>query len=114
MINDEMVTETQCRKRVSFNDVVKDRFYSYSPQFLEGVSIPNTLADILGISLTGDGFFGIKAFGFPEQKIGWDGLALENVYRSGLRNQELDFPINTSNVGNGFCSGLPIAECFGD
>ena len=113
-INDEISVETQCREKITVNEAVDETFYSYSPPFLEGVSIPNTLADILGISLGGNGFLGIKAFGFPEQKIGWDGLALENTYRFGLRNQELEYPINTKAVGNGFCSGLSIAQCFSD
>ena len=113
-INEEISTETQCREKISFNEAVEETFYSYSTPFLEGVTIPNTLADILGVSLAGNGFFGFKAFGFPEQKIGWDGLALENMYRYGLRNQELEYPINTNNIGNGFCSGLPITHCFSD
>ena len=112
-IYDQQVTETQCRKRIYFNQAIEQNFYSYSPRFLEGVSIPNSIADILGVSL-GHGFLGIKAFGFPEQKIGWDALALQNMYMYGLKNQQLDFPVNTKDIGNGFCSGLPIVECFSE
>lgn len=112
--NEEISIETQCREKITFDEAVDETFYSYSPPFLKGVSIPNTLADILGFSWSGNGFLGIKALGFPEQKIGWDGLALDNTYKFGLRNQVLEYPINTKDIGNGFCSGLPIAQCFTD
>jgi len=76
-----------------------------------GVSIPYALSDMLGLSLEGDQGTLIKAFGFPEQKIDWDGTALSNTYKTFLSKQTRSMPIRTEPIGNGFCDELPSMIC---
>lgn len=106
------VNITDCREISSEDSIFEKNFFSYSAPFSLGVSIPYQLSDILGLSIKGEQGTLIKAFGFPEQKIDWDGTALSNTFKSLMSKQSRKMPIRTEPVGNGFCDQLPGEYCI--
>jgi len=106
------VNITDCREITSEADIFENNFYSYSAPFSLGVSIPYELSDILGLSLGKEQGTLVKALGFPEQKIDWDGTALSNTFKTFLTKQSRHSPIRTEPIGNGFCAQLPNEFCM--
>ena len=106
------VNVTDCREISSEEDIFENNFFSYSAPFTLGVSMPYQLSDILGLSVKGEQGTLIKAFGFPEQKIDWDGTALSNTFKSFMSKQSRRMPIRTEPIGNGFCNLLPPEYCM--
>lgn len=103
---------TDCREISSEDSIFEKNFFSYSSPFSLGVSIPYQLSDILGLSIKGEQGTLIKAVGFPEQKIDWDGTALNNTYKTFMSKQSRRMPIRTEPIGNGFCDQLPAEYCM--
>jgi len=54
----------------------------------------------------------MRAFGIPDQQITWDGIAVEKAYTQVMGEQVRLVPVRTEPIDNGFCSGLPLAQCF--
>lgn len=106
------VNITDCREISSEEDIFEKNFFSFSAPFSLGVSMPYQLSDILGLSVKGEQGTLIKAFGFPEQKIDWDGTALSNTFKSFMSKQSRKMPIRTAPIGNGFCEQLSAEYCI--
>ena len=103
---------TRCGALQSVPDLVEQRFFTYTAPYAEGVSIRGQVRDLFGIATgsinSGDS---IRAFGFPDQTIVWDGTALQNTYAVLLEAQSDPQAWRTADLSNGFaCSlGSPAA-----
>jgi len=111
-IKDVTTNVTDCRPITTVDKFFSNQYFSYAAPFAQGVSIPYVLADMLGISLNSQGDGMIRAFGFPDQQITWDGTAVHNAYKQLMAEQLRVVPLRTEPINNGFCSGLPLAQCF--
>jgi hypothetical protein len=104
------VEVTRCGPVESVPQLVEQRFFTYTAPYAEGVSIRGQVRDLFGIATGSINSGGaIRAFGFPDQTIVWDGTALQNTYDVLLEAQSDPMPWRTADIGNGFgCSlGAP-------
>jgi len=111
-IGDTPTNVTECRSITTVEKFFSNQYFSYAAPFAQGVSIPYVLADILGISLNSQGDGTIRAFGFPDQQITWDGIAVQKAYKQVMGEQVRVVPVRTEPIDNGFCGELPLAQCF--
>jgi hypothetical protein len=111
-IKDLTTNVTDCRPITTVDKFFTNQYFSYAAPFAQGVSIPYVLADMLGISLNSQGDGMIRAFGFPDQQITWDGTAVQNAYKQVMAEQVRVVPLRTEPINNGFCSGIPLGQCF--
>ena len=104
---------TDCSAITSIPKSLNERYFTYAAPYASGVTIPYTLGDMLGVVFSNDPDRSLKGFGFPDQQITWDGIAIENGYRELLDSQANRIPIRTPPIGNGFCSELTSSFCQG-
>ena len=88
-------------------ELVEQRFFTHTAPFAEGVSLRGQVRDLLGVA-TGSINAGnsLRAFGFPDQTIVWDGIALQNTYQVLLEAQSAPAPWSTADIPNGFSGSL--------
>ena len=106
---------SRCGAVETVPELVERRFFTYTAPFAEGVSIRGQLRDLFGVA-TGSINSGdtIRAFGFPDQTIIWDGTALENTTQVLLEAQSDIVPWRTGDLSNGFgCSLASPSGCQG-
>jgi hypothetical protein len=88
-------------------ELVDRRFFTYTAPYAEGVSIRGQLRELFGIATgpinSGDA---IRAFGFTDQTIVWDGTALQNTAGVLLEAQGDLLPWRTPDLTNGFNGSL--------
>ena len=107
------VEVSRCGPVVTVPQLVERRFFTYTAPFAEGVSIRGQLRDLFGVA-TGsiNRGYGIRAFGFPDQTIVWDGTALQNTSEVLLEAQSNPLPWRTADISNGFgCSLASPSGC---
>ena len=101
------VEVSRCGPVVRVPELVEQRFFTYTAPYAEGVSIRGQLRDLFGVATgsinSGDS---MRAFGFPDQTIVWDGTALQNTYDVLLEAQGDPMPWRTADVSNGFNGSL--------
>ena len=100
------VEVSRCAPVETVPQLVERRFFTYTAPFAEGVSIRGQVRDLFGVA-TGsiNSGYGIRAFGFPDQTIIWDGTALQNTAEVLLEAQSDPLPWRTADISNGFgCS----------
>jgi hypothetical protein len=100
------VEVTRCAAVQTTPELVRQRFYTYTAPFAQGVSITNQITDLFGIAMGGGDGTRLMGFGFPDQTIVWDGTALENTYRVLLEQQSDPMPWRTADLNNGFSGSL--------
>jgi len=107
------VEVTRCGAVQTVPELVNQRFFTYTAPYAERVSIRGQVRDLFGIATgsinSGDS---IRAFGFPDQTIVWDGTALQNTYDVLLEAQSDPQPWRTADLSNGFgCSLGSPSSC---
>lgn len=100
------VEVSRCGPVETVPELVQRRFFTYTAPFAEGVSIRGQVRDLFGVATgsinRGDS---LRAFGFTDQTIVWDGTALENTTQVLLEAQSDVMPWRTGDISNGFgCS----------
>ena len=98
---------SRCGAVQTLPELVDQRFFTYTAPYAEGVSIRGQLRDLFGVATgsinRGDG---IRAFGFTDQTIVWDGTALQNTTGVLLEAQGDLLPWRTADLTNGFNGSL--------
>ena len=98
---------SRCGAVQTLPELVDQRFFTYTAPFAEGVSIRGQLRELFGVATgsinRGDG---IRAFGFTDQTIVWDGTALQNTTGVLLEAQGDLLPWRTADLSNGFNGSL--------
>jgi hypothetical protein len=103
------VEVTRCGIVRSAPEVMEDRYYTYSPPFAHGVNLFHQITDTLGLAFGGRNGGRFVGFGYPEQKIIWDGTAVENTYGVMVTGQSSPMPLRTSDITSGYGSSLGSA-----
>ena len=98
---------SRCGAVQTLPELVNRRFFTYTAPYAEGVSIRGQLRELFGIATgpinSGDA---IRAFGFTDQTIVWDGTALQNTAGVLLEAQGDLLPWRTPDLTNGFNGSL--------
>jgi hypothetical protein len=98
---------SRCGAVQTLPELVDRRFFTYTAPYAEGVSIRGQLRELFGIATgsinSGDS---IRAFGFTDQTIVWDGTALQNTAGVLLDAQGDLLPWRTADLSNGFNGSL--------
>jgi hypothetical protein len=98
---------SRCGAVQTLPELVDRRFFTYTAPYAEGVSIRGQLRELFGIATgpinSGDA---IRAFGFTDQTIVWDGTALQNTAGVLLEAQGDLLPWRTPDLTNGFNGSL--------
>ena len=100
------VEVTRCGVTQTVPELIQRRFFSYSPPFVEGVSITGQITSLFGISLGGGDGRRVMGLGFPDQTIIWDGTAVQNTTQFLLQQQSDPMPWRTTDVSSGFSGSL--------
>ena len=102
----EPVEVTRCGPVQSTAALMEERFYSWTAPYASGVDLLHQVTDLAGIAVAGPQGNRFMGFGFPDQTIIWDGLAVENTYRMLLEDQSDPIPWRTVDIPNGFSGSL--------
>lgn len=98
---------SRCGAVQTLPELVDRRFFTYTAPYAEGVSIRGQLRDLFGVATgsinRGDA---IRALGFTDQTIVWDGTALQNTLGVLLEAQGDPMPWRTADLTNGFTGSL--------
>ena len=100
------VEVTRCGSVQSTAALMEERFYSWTAPYASGVDLLHQVTDLLGVAVAsphGNRFMG---FGFPDQTIIWDGVAVGNTYQMLLEDQSDPIPWRTVDIPNGFSGSL--------
>ena len=100
------VEVTRCGPVQSTAALMEERFYTWTAPYEKGVDLLHQVNDLLGIATAGPEGNRYMGFGFPDQTIIWDGLAVENTYRMLLEDQSDPIPWRTVDIPNGFSGSL--------
>jgi hypothetical protein len=82
------------------NELIEQRFFSYSSPYARGIDITHQITDILGISMGGGDGTKVMGFGFPDQTIVWDGSAVENTTKALMQEQSKPIPLRVADSPN--------------
>jgi len=104
---------TRCGPIQTVPGLVTRRFYSYSAPFERGIDITHQVTDILGIAMGGGDGTRVMGFGFPDQTIVYDGLALQNTTAAQLEAQSSVLPIRTADLNSCFTTSMSDFACSG-
>ena len=85
---------------------MEERFYGWTAPYASGVDLLHQITDVLGIAVAGPEGNRFMGFGFPDQTIIWDGVAVENTYQMLLEEQSDPIPWRTVDIPNGFSGSL--------
>ena len=100
------VEVTRCAPVQSTTALMEERFYGWTAPYASGVDLLHQITDVLGIAVAGPEGNRFMGFGFPDQTIIWDGVAVENTYRMLLEEQSDPIPWRTVDIPNGFSGSL--------
>ena len=100
------VEVTRCSSVQSTAELIEERFYSWTAPFASGVNLRHQAADLAGFAVAGPDGERFVGFGFPDQTIVWDSVALENTYKMLLEDQSDPIPWRTVDIPNGFSGSL--------
>ena len=97
-IKSTAVEVTRCGPVQTTNDLIEQRFFSYSSPYARGIDITHQITDILGISMGGGDGTKVMGFGFPDQTIVWDGSAVENTTKALMQEQSNPIPLRVRDL----------------
>ncbi|MCP9940478.1 Occludin/ELL family protein [Synechococcus sp. Cruz CV12-2-Slac-r] len=97
-IKSTAVEVTRCGLVQTTNDLIEQRFFSYSSPYARGIDITHQITDILGISMGGGDGTKVMGFGFPDQTIVWDGSAVENTTKALMQEQSNPIPLRVRDL----------------
>ena len=107
----EPVTLTRCGPVQTVPELVNRRFYSYRAPFERGVDITHQITDLFGIAMGGGDGTKVMGFGFPDQAIVFDGLALQNTTAVLLEAQSNPQPLRTADLSSCLSTSLAGSSC---
>ena len=105
------VTVSRCGPVETVPELVQRRFYTHTAPFEERVTLGHQITDLLGISLPGRGDQGRIGFGFADQTIVYDGVALQNTAAFLLEAQSSPLPLRTPDLNGCFSTSLIGSPC---
>ena len=100
------VEVSRCGPVKTTDELVTERFYTWTAPFARGVDVMHQITDLLGIAVAGPEGNRVMGFGFPDQTIVWDGSAIQFTYQVLLEEQSPAIPWRTVDISNGFTSSL--------
>jgi hypothetical protein len=107
------VEMTRCGPIQTVPELATRRFFSYTAPYERGVSLTNQFTDLLGISMGGGDGSRVMGFGFPDQTIVYDGLAVQNTTAALLEAQSSPMPLRTADISPCFTTSLADTSCSG-
>jgi hypothetical protein len=87
------------------------RFYSYTAPFERGVDLTHQITDLFGIAMGGGDGTKVMGFGFPDQTIISDGLALQNTTATLLESQSNPMPFRSADLSSCLSGSLAGSSC---
>lgn len=105
------VAISRCGTLQSVPEMVTRRFYSYRAPFERGVDLTHQITDLFGISMGGGDGSKVMGFGFPDQAIVFDGLALQNTAAALLEAQSNPLPQRTADIDSCISTSLAGTAC---
>jgi len=109
--SDEPVALTRCGPVQTVPELATRRFYSYTAPFERGVDITHQITDLFGIAMGGGDGTKMMGFGFPDQTIVFDGLALQNTTAVLLEAQSNPQPLRTADLSSCLSTSLAGSSC---
>ena len=100
------VEVTRCDPVESTEGMLENRAYTWTAPYASGVDLIHQFTDLLGIAMGGPQGNRLMGFGFPDQTIVWDGLAVQNTYLYLMEQQSQQIPLRTKDLANGFSSSI--------
>jgi hypothetical protein len=100
------VEVTHCGPVERTDQLVVNRFYTWTAPYARGVDLLHQVTDLLGIAVAGPEGNRVMGLGFPDQTIVWDGSALQNTYQVLLEEQSSPIPWRTVDLSSGFSGSL--------
>lgn len=107
------VAVSRCGPVQTVPELATRRFYSYTAPFERGVDVTHQITDLLGISMGGGDGTKVMGFGFPDQTIVFDGLALQNTTAVLLEAQSSPLPFRTADIDSCLSTSLSGTPCRG-
>lgn len=105
------VAVSRCGPVQTVPELMTRRFFTYTAPFAQGVNLTHQITDLLGISLGGIEGNRLMGFGFPDQTIISDGLALQNTTAVLLDAQSNPQPLRTADLTSCFAGSLAGSVC---
>jgi len=105
------VAVSRCEPVQTVPELVSQRFFTYTAPFEQGVNLTHQITDLFGISLGGIAGNRLMGFGFPDQTIIFDGLALQNTSAVLLDAQSNPLPLRTADLSTCFAGSLAGRAC---
>ncbi|MFM7267896.1 MAG: Occludin/ELL family protein [Cyanobium sp.] len=105
------VAVSRCGPVQTVPELMTRRFFTYTAPFEQGVNLTHQISDLFGISLGGIEGNRLMGFGFPDQTIISDGLALQNTTAVLLDAQSNPLPLRTADLTSCFAGSLAGSAC---
>ncbi|MCP4973305.1 MAG: occludin/ELL family protein [Prochlorococcus sp.] len=102
----EPVEVSRCGPVDSTVDLIDRRYFSWTAPYDKGVDLLHQFTGILGIAVAGPQGNQFVGFGFPDQTISWDGMAIQNTVGLLLEEQSPLIPWRTVDISTGFNSSI--------
>ncbi|CAI8158359.1 MAG: Uncharacterised protein [Prochlorococcus marinus str. MIT 9215] len=102
----EPVEVSRCGPVESTSELIDRRYFSWTASYDKSVDLLHQVTDILGIAVAGPQGNQFVGFGFPDQTIMWDGLAIQNTVGVLLEEQSPLIPWRTVDISTGFNSSI--------
>ena len=107
------VAISRCGPTMTVPELTTRRFYSYRAPFERGVDITHQITDLFGIAMGGGDGTKVMGFGFPDQAIISDGLALQNTTANLLESMSNPLPFRSADLGSCLSGSLAGRSCGG-
>ena len=105
------VSISRCGPVQTVPELIQAGFYTYTSPFEQRVGLSQQITDLLGITPPGRGGQRRLGFGFPDQTIVYDGVALENTTAFLLDAQSNPLPLRTPDIDACYSSSLEGSFC---
>lgn len=105
------VAVSRCAPTQTVPELTMNRFFSYTPPFEPGVSLTHQITNLFGIALGGVEGNRLMGFGFPDQTIIYDAIALRNTSAFLLEAQSNPQPLRTEDLNSCFSTNLSSSTC---
>jgi hypothetical protein len=105
------VAISRCGPTMTVPELATRRFYSYTAPFERGVDLTHQITDLFGIAMGGGDGTKVMGFGFPDQTIISDGLALQNTTATLLESQSNPMPFRSADLSSCLSGSLAGSSC---
>jgi hypothetical protein len=104
------VEVTTCGPTETRSVLLNRGMFSWTAPFVRGIDLTHQITDLLGIAVAGTSGNQLMGFGFPDQTIVWDAVAIENTVGALIEEQSPPNAWRTHDLPNGFGSGLSMEQ----